>query len=67
MGRGKSRSWLCPTELDRSRVVDASPRVRTIRLVGTGSVGLALLAAGPWWLPPGKGLLAARVHGCVRR
>lgn len=48
MGRGQSKSWLCPTELDRSRVVDASPRVRTIRLVGTGSVGLALLAAGPW-------------------
>jgi diguanylate cyclase (GGDEF)-like protein len=48
MGRGQSQSWLCPTELDRSRVVDASPRVRMIRLVGTGSVGLALLAAGPW-------------------
>lgn len=48
MGRGKSQSWLCPTELDRSRVVDASARVRTIRLVGTGAVGLALLAAGPW-------------------
>lgn len=48
MPRGGSRSWLCPTELDRSRVVDASPRVRTIRLVGTASVGGALLATGPW-------------------
>jgi diguanylate cyclase (GGDEF)-like protein len=45
-------SWLCPTELDRARVVDANDRVRTIRLVGTGAVGLALLLAVPqfgWW------------------
>lgn len=41
-------SWLCPTELDRSRVVDASDRVRTIRRVGSGAVGIALLATGPW-------------------
>jgi diguanylate cyclase (GGDEF)-like protein len=41
-------SWLCPTERDRSRVVDANDRVRTIRMVGSGAVGLALLAAAPW-------------------
>jgi diguanylate cyclase (GGDEF)-like protein len=41
-------SWLCPTELDRSRVVDANDRVRTIRLVGSGAVGAALLIAAPW-------------------
>ncbi len=41
-------SWLCPTELDRNRVVDASERVRTIRAVGSGAVGIALIAAGPW-------------------
>jgi diguanylate cyclase (GGDEF)-like protein len=41
-------SWLCPTELDRSRVVDASDRVRTIRRVGSGAVGVALIATGPW-------------------
>jgi diguanylate cyclase (GGDEF)-like protein len=46
-------SWLCPTELDRSRVVDASERVRRIRLVGSGAVGAALLIAAPWigWWP----------------
>jgi hypothetical protein len=44
-GRG---SWLCPTELDRSRAVDANERVRNIRLVGVGCVGLALLASAPW-------------------
>ncbi len=47
MSEGSS-SWLCPTELDRTRVVDANDRVRTIRLVGAGAVGIALLAAAPW-------------------
>jgi diguanylate cyclase (GGDEF)-like protein len=41
-------SWLCPTELDRTRVVDANDRVRTIRLVGSCSMGIALLLAAPW-------------------
>jgi diguanylate cyclase (GGDEF)-like protein len=41
-------SWLCPTELDRSRVVDASERVHMIRRVGSGAVGVALLASAPW-------------------
>jgi diguanylate cyclase (GGDEF)-like protein len=47
MGEGP-RSWLCPTELDRSRAVDANERVRNIRLVGVGCIGVALLAAAPW-------------------
>jgi diguanylate cyclase (GGDEF)-like protein len=41
-------SWLCPTELDRSRVVDANDRVRTIRKVGSGVVGAALVISAPW-------------------
>ncbi|HEX3909192.1 MAG TPA: diguanylate cyclase [Solirubrobacteraceae bacterium] len=41
-------SWLTPTELDRSRVVDANARVRMIRTIGSGAVGIALLAAAPW-------------------
>jgi diguanylate cyclase (GGDEF)-like protein len=41
-------SWLCPTELDRSRVVDANARVRTIRMIGTAAVGSALLISTPW-------------------
>jgi diguanylate cyclase (GGDEF)-like protein len=44
----QGESWLCPTELDRSRVLDASARVRNIRMVGTGAVGLALLSGAPW-------------------
>jgi diguanylate cyclase (GGDEF)-like protein len=41
-------SWLCPTELDRTRVVDANDRVRKIRLIGASAVGVALLAGAPW-------------------
>jgi diguanylate cyclase (GGDEF)-like protein len=44
----QGESWLCPTELDRSRVVDANARARTIRMVGTGAIGAALLIAAPW-------------------
>jgi diguanylate cyclase (GGDEF)-like protein len=44
----KRGSWLCPTELDRSRVVDANARVRTIRMVGSGAVGAALVISEPW-------------------
>jgi diguanylate cyclase (GGDEF)-like protein len=44
----KGKSWLCPSELDRARVVDANARVRTIRKVGSGAVGLALLISAPW-------------------
>lgn len=41
-------SWLCPTELDRSRAVDANARVRDIRLIGIACLGAALLASAPW-------------------
>jgi len=43
-----SESWLCPTDLDRSRVVDANDRVRMIRKVGSGAVGAALVISAPW-------------------
>ena len=42
------RNWLCPTAADRVRVVEASPRVRTARLVGAGAIGVGTLAAAPW-------------------
>lgn len=46
--------WLCPTELDRARVVDANERVRTLRFVSLAALGIALFVAGPWegWLYP---------------
>src|SRR3712207_4388044 len=42
------RSWLCPTELDRVRVVEAGPRIRRAREVGAAFVGVALLVSAPW-------------------
>src|SRR3954452_23107487 len=42
------RSWLCPTELDRMRVVEASDRVRRARIVIWLAVGLTLLLSAPW-------------------
>lgn len=45
---GSGESWLCPTELDRSRVIDANDRVRTIRRIGSGAVGAALVICAPW-------------------
>jgi diguanylate cyclase (GGDEF)-like protein len=41
-------SWLCPTELDRTRIVDANDRVRMIRLVGASAIGAALVISAPW-------------------
>jgi diguanylate cyclase (GGDEF)-like protein len=41
------RSWLCPTELDRQRVVDTSVRVRRARLLGSAVIGVALVGLAP--------------------
>jgi diguanylate cyclase (GGDEF)-like protein len=43
-----SESWLCPTDRDRGRVLDGNARVRTIRKVGSGAVGVTLLISAPW-------------------
>ncbi len=45
--RGRLSLWLCPTELDRRRIVDANSRVRTIRYAASIAVGIALLLATP--------------------
>jgi diguanylate cyclase (GGDEF)-like protein len=41
------RSWLCPTELDRQRMVDTSVRVRRARLLGSAVIGVALVGLAP--------------------
>lgn len=66
----KGASWLCPTELDRSRVVDASDRVRMIRRVGSFAVGIALVASAPWvgwWTLPIFALSALNFANVERR
>jgi diguanylate cyclase (GGDEF)-like protein len=44
----ESRSWLCPTELDRARVTEASPRVRRAREIAAASCGAVVIASGHW-------------------
>lgn len=64
------RSWLCPTELDRIRTVDANERVRNIRLIGVACIGVALLAAAPWvgwWVLIPFGLTAINLITVERR
>jgi diguanylate cyclase (GGDEF)-like protein len=41
-------SWLCPTELDRMRVVEASERVSRARTYIWGVIGLTIFASAPW-------------------
>jgi diguanylate cyclase (GGDEF)-like protein len=63
-------SWLCPTELDRTRIVDANDRVRTIRLVGASAIGIALLLTAPWigwWTLVLLGLCALNFWNVERR
>jgi diguanylate cyclase (GGDEF)-like protein len=48
-----TRGWLCPTELDRQRAVDTSPRVRRARLTAWAFIGAGALVVAPilnWWL-----------------
>jgi len=42
------RSWLCPTELDRMRVVEASDRVRRARVYIWLVIGFSIVAVAPW-------------------
>jgi diguanylate cyclase (GGDEF)-like protein len=52
-------TWLCPTELDRARVVDNSDRIGRARRIGSIAIGAALLLLAPvfgWWI---AGLFAA--------
>ena len=56
-------SWLCPTELDRARLVDASRRVRTLRFVSLAAIAVALAASTPWQSP--AYLLLAAAAGVV--
>jgi len=46
--REQRRSWLCPTELDRMRVVEASERVRRARVLIWLVIGICIVAVAPW-------------------
>src|SRR2546421_9900992 len=45
-------TWLCPTPMDRQRVVENMGRVRKARLIASIAVGFALIFFAPeygWW------------------
>lgn len=42
------RSWLCPRPGDRARVIDMERRLRPVRNLAFGAMGLALIACGYW-------------------
>jgi diguanylate cyclase (GGDEF)-like protein len=52
MGAGFS-TWLCPTEVDRARLLDNSARIRRARTISSLAVGLTLISFVPtygWWI-----------------
>ena len=56
-------SWLCPTALDRERVLETCARIRRPRLLGLCFVTVACAVASPWlgWPPIGLALAAIGV------
>ena len=47
-GMEQRRSWLCPTDFDRQRVVEASDRVRKARVLIWATIGFMLALTAPW-------------------
>jgi diguanylate cyclase (GGDEF)-like protein len=45
---GLLSSFLCPTELDRARTLEASGRMRVARSICAIAMGVALVAVAPW-------------------
>jgi diguanylate cyclase (GGDEF)-like protein len=43
-----SGTWLCRDDMDRERLIDMEERLKPVRRVAIGILGVALLAAGPW-------------------
>lgn len=61
-------SWLCPEPRDRVRLIDMERRLRPVRNVAFGGLGVALVASGHWvgwWtlVPLGVAAIAFMVMG----
>src|SRR5947207_3268564 len=41
-------SWLCRDDMDRARMLDMERRIAPVRAAAMGSLGVALIACGPW-------------------
>jgi len=42
-------TWLCPTAVDRERLLDMEPRIAKARTLAFSAAGLGLLSAAPWY------------------
>ncbi|HEY6780612.1 MAG TPA: GGDEF domain-containing protein [Thermoleophilaceae bacterium] len=63
-------SWLCPTEEDRARALEAGDRVRRARTIAAAAIATALVASAPWvgwWTLPLMGLCALELLSLDRR
>jgi diguanylate cyclase (GGDEF)-like protein len=62
-------SWLCPTEADRARMLEAGQLVRWARVWVSLLVAIATAAIGPWhgWWPTLFGALTALQVGTLER
>jgi diguanylate cyclase (GGDEF)-like protein len=63
-------SWLCPTEEDRARALEAGDRVRRARTVAAAAIAVALVVCAPWvgwWTLPLLGLCALELLSLDRR
>jgi len=62
-------SWLCPTPLDRARVLETNERIRRPRVFGFTLLAVACAAASPWlgWVPAGATLATIVVGALANR
>ncbi|HEY2936793.1 MAG TPA: diguanylate cyclase [Gaiellaceae bacterium] len=62
-------SWLCPTPLDRARVLETNERIRRPRVLGLMLLVVASAAASPWlgWVPVGATLATLVVGALANR
>ena len=62
---GENGTWLCPTPLDRTRLLDMEARLTSARTLMYGVFAVALIACGPtlgWWSLIPLALSAAVYH-----
>jgi diguanylate cyclase (GGDEF)-like protein len=61
MAGRETRTWLCPDDARRDRVLDMEVRLKPVRATAMGLLALALLVTGPWlgWWPIAMMVVAA--------
>jgi diguanylate cyclase (GGDEF)-like protein len=62
------RTWLCPTEFDRARMLDMEQRLQGARMVLFGSLFVGFAIASPWvgWWPSGLVALQALIYQLMK-